>query len=171
MKRAFTLIELLVVVLIIGILAAVALPQYEKAVARSRVSEVMLKMKDVEKVSSVLYLENPALFTSTSPTPLLGPSAINVGIDLSAGLQCESDSYYGSICESNFFSYHGACGGADYGCIFDANLKSDPNVFWRVTYSSPELVERVCMWDAGDLSTKKWCDPFETQGGWYTGGM
>ena len=45
----FTLIELLVVVLIIGILAAMALPQYFKAVERSRMTDAITIMDSVAK--------------------------------------------------------------------------------------------------------------------------
>ncbi len=53
----FTLIELLVVVLIIGILAAIAVPQYQKAVEKSRAVEVLTLLKHIQNAYVVARLE------------------------------------------------------------------------------------------------------------------
>ena len=58
MKKGFTLIELLVVVLIIGILSAIAFPQYNKAVLKSRFAALMPLTRAVADAEELYYLDN-----------------------------------------------------------------------------------------------------------------
>ena len=54
----FTLIELLVVVLIIGILAAIALPQYQRVKTKAEVMQVHLVLRDILKAETMYHLAN-----------------------------------------------------------------------------------------------------------------
>lgn len=62
--KGFTLIELLVVVLIIAVLAAIALPQYQKAVEKSRAMEAIAAVKSVAQADQMYYMTNGEYATS-----------------------------------------------------------------------------------------------------------
>lgn len=56
--NGFTFIELLVVVLIIGILAAIAVPQYQKAVERARASEALVNVRTLVNALKIYEMAN-----------------------------------------------------------------------------------------------------------------
>lgn len=68
-QQGFTLIELMIVVAIIGILAAVAIPQYQNYVAKSQVARVMSETGALRTAIETCMMEGRDL-SSTPPCEL-----------------------------------------------------------------------------------------------------
>ena len=64
LRRAFTLIELLVVVVIIAILAAVAVPQYQRALEKSKATQAFALIKSIYHAQTTFYLSHGKYATS-----------------------------------------------------------------------------------------------------------
>ncbi len=86
-RWGFTLVELLVVVLIIGILVAVGLPQYQKVVMKSRFASLMLTARTLAYAEKLYYQEHGTYTTDLSLldiTPLATTSDIQFRVWISA---------------------------------------------------------------------------------------
>ena len=63
-QRGFTLIELLVAVLMVGILSAVAVPQYQKAIQKTKYAKMLPLMHSLVSAQKIYYLQHGEYATS-----------------------------------------------------------------------------------------------------------
>lgn len=146
-KQGFTLIELLVVVLIIGILAAIALPQYQVAVEKARFSEARITLSNLEKAIDAWLLANGY---PNEAIYFLGNNSNGNGvldIDIESAMDC--DVMEGNACATKNFAYEADCY-TTYCTIRASRLKpSRDDYFYYVDREKPSATNS---WKGADCS-------------------
>ncbi len=94
-NKGFTLLELLVVVLLVGILGAIALPQYFNVLERQRAMEALGILTAVEKAQVRYYALNDSYATDFS----------NIDFDLRSNQDLSDENITGSSFQTDYFTY------------------------------------------------------------------
>ena len=152
----FTLIELLVVVLIIGILAAIALPQYTTAVEKARLSEVFQNMRTMEESLRLHMLSNPSEDVSFYDI---------ASVELSGGVWKWNNQTY----ETKYFSYSAEYHATNHYIGIEVHRLSDEYEYALLLEENNGNLVKEC-WTQDTEMGKKICKQLQGNGWSYVEG-
>ncbi len=164
-NRAFTLIELLVVVLIIGILSAIALPQYTVAVEKARMAEALQNAASLRRAIDIYLLEND--YPASGSVELVGNANNNgiaglLDIDLESALNCTQDG--GDYCSSKYFSYDAYCSSTSCSIYIYREEHPEDDEAYDLSWSRPKSTgtwsNGHCSDNGVDSYSEKLCTQF-----------
>ncbi|WP_424245216.1 type IV pilus assembly protein PilE [Elusimicrobium posterum] len=164
MKKGFTLIELLVVVLIIGILAAIALPQYTKTVKRTRAAGVEVLMDALKKANTDYQLTTGEKIAPTFDD-------LSISFDLT-GVYNHADSGQCGYVGTSFICIVTDPHGARIHGTIAKNQTPEPG-FWMTMFIEPKNgYQNYCMASTSTAQAKALCQSlgYKSQPGIYTYG-
>ena len=154
----FTLIELLVVVLIIGILAAVALPQYQVAVAKSRFGALMPTTKTLADAAEIVYLANGNFGGDISQMDVDIPAGCTLGGTLSVAV-CPNNVVF-DVFDSGTPNITGINKQVNLGYVIWLKNSAHPGERRCLALSTDKVANNVCKSMGGTVVTGESYDYF-----------
>ena len=179
-EKRFYVIELLVVVLIIGILAAVALPQYTKAVEKSRATEAitllgnLLNAEQIYKMSTGAYTSDMTLLDLQMPG-ITGTSAVSSTNTKNFLLAITTANTTNFAASATRMTSAGTVATGDLAYVLNVSIDQNGNISRTCTGTTAaatckSITNGETCSDTGNNST--WCySTSTTSGGAHSGGL
>ena len=141
-NKGFTLIELMVVILIIGILSAIALPEYTRSMEKARVAEALTIMDSIKKGVDVYAAEN-GMFDYQELIGNEGTGAAKaLDINIENELSCTVAS--GEMCRGKYFDFDAWCGSGECFIYAYRSDYNNPTYTLYMTKGSDLRWTRIC---------------------------
>ena len=106
-NEGFTLIELLIVVVIIGILAAIAIPKFTSTREKAFLSAAKADLRNLASLQEVYYNDNYTFTTDLNAVGFTGSDGITVSVGEASNLGWSATAYHAGLASETCAIYHG----------------------------------------------------------------